>query len=389
MSRAFRCFGGRAGTVWRPVVARPTQIVHGENERQKSLQMTKMNRDAETSPLDDRRECAKGLAVVPSALVKLDQEGSDQILAAVRTLLPEGVNAYRKGSGNLIIKYKRARSERHTSSSPAFGHMSGRNSRAGALAIGYRRTLREITNFLTRVDLRWPGLAWGPVEIDVKVVNGSVEARLTDTEGHVIEFPTLRAGAEFGNTTRLMDPTPLVAAPVPTDRRTYTPAIPDAIAERIIAALVAAMPSDFKVDRHRRTVNFRSGGMVLNSDQTVRPVSWPQLFGPRNRDGVTQRSIGWATWMLLDGLLRMSRTCGAPIDKSTARRLQAYTQVRDNELHGWLAVPGDAVATVTISPVDLSDLTPEPPRGLRLGLPVLSRYRLPALGEVMTAPGNR
>jgi hypothetical protein len=68
--------------------------------------------------------------------MKLDQEGSDQILAAAGTLVPDGVIVYRRGSGNLIIKYKSARFEWHTASSPAFGHISRRNTRAGALAIG-------------------------------------------------------------------------------------------------------------------------------------------------------------------------------------------------------------------------------------------------------------
>src|ERR1700722_16155778 len=120
--------------------------------------------------------------------MKLDQPASEQIMAAVRTLLPEGVTIRRRGA-RLITKHKSARFEWNSSSSPAFGHISGRNSRAGALAIGYRETLRSITSFLTALNLRWPGLAWGPVEVNVKADGDLVRAELIDTEGHSISCP--------------------------------------------------------------------------------------------------------------------------------------------------------------------------------------------------------
>jgi hypothetical protein len=144
--------------------------------------------------------------------MKLDQEGSDQILAAVRTLVPDGVTVYRRGTGNLIIKYKSARFEWHTASSPAFGHISRRNTRAGALAIGYECTLREVSKFLTGVERRWPGLAWGPVELEVQIDQGEVYANLTDVDGHTITFPTLHTAAKADPDSRVDSAFPIDAA---------------------------------------------------------------------------------------------------------------------------------------------------------------------------------
>ena len=112
------------------------------------------------------------------------------------------------------------------------------------------------------------------------------------------------------------------------------------------------------------------------------------MFSPRNRDGVTQRSIRWASWFLLDTILHMSRSRGAPIDKPTAKRLRAYTQVRDGYLYCWLG-PQDNDPEITFPAVDLTDVAPEPPQGPRLPFRLAPRYRLPALGEIMTASGNR
>lgn len=107
-------------------------------------------------------------------------------------------------------------------------------------------------------------------------------------------------------------------------------------------------------------------------------------FTPRNRDGVTATSVAWAACYLIDGLLGMSRSRGAPIDRDDANLWRSYAQVRDGYLYCWLAEPGRPAA-VTLTPIDLTGLTPQPPIGVRLPswLPMLRR--LPAPGEVVTA----
>lgn len=138
--------------------------------------------------------------------------------------------------------------------------------------------------------------------------------------------------------------------------------VPDAIAERIVAAVRSMMPPDFDIELRGRSVMLRSGGSVIGANSTGTPSTWPGMFSPRNRDGVTQRSIGWASWFLLDTILHMSRSRGAPIDKPTAKRLQAYTQVRDGYLYCWLGSQ-DNDPEITFPAVDLTDVTPEPPQG--------------------------
>ena len=328
--------------------------------------------------------------------MKLDTDDSERILRAVRTLTPKGVTVRRRGSGNLIVKYQIVRFNVHRASAPVFGHISGRNSNGGALAIAYQRTLRIINDVLVDEGSSWPGLVPGPVDVSTDIHPDVVVATITDREGNILTFPAIQKNTgternpEIDPGPQLSPPETQQPSPEPAEpKASHGPALPDELAERILNAVCSAMPTDFTADRHGRIVHLRSGGNVLDSDQQMRPASWPQMFGPRNRDGVSQRSVGWATWMLLDGVIRMSRSRGAPIDKATARRLHAYTQIRDGHLHSWLAEPGDGVPTVTFPALDLTDLTPEPPSGPKLPVPLLRRYRLPELGEIMTDPANK
>lgn len=312
--------------------------------------------------------------------MQIDQVASSEILNAVRPFLPELITVRRRGS-RLLVKYKPARFESIGLSTPSFGHIRRRQSSAGALTVAYRTTLSDLAGFVDSNGLSWNGLPAGLAHAHVKVVDGTVQAYLTGSDATVLTLPTLTpALAAISAAGPAKDPGG------PTIRRSPSlPAVPEIVAQRIVDAITAAMPPDLSARLGHRAVTFTTDGHILGTDRTAKPTTgWPVQFTPRNRDGVSASSVAWAACYLLDGLLSMSRFRGTPIDRGDAKIWRSYAQVQDGYLHCWLAEPGHSAA-VTLAPINLTGLIPQPPVGIRLPkwLPLL--HRLPAPGEVITA----
>jgi hypothetical protein len=124
--------------------------------------------------------------------VKLDPVLADRVLDAVRQQLPDGVKVSRRGRSKLRIKSKPAKYEWAFSSSPAFSHISRRNTAAGAVAIAMTSTLRAVTDHLKQHDRRWPGLEWGPTEVEADVEGDVVIGKVTDHVGNSVLIPPVQ-----------------------------------------------------------------------------------------------------------------------------------------------------------------------------------------------------
>jgi hypothetical protein len=123
--------------------------------------------------------------------VKLDTELSDRIIDAIRPHLPQSTTIRRRRRRVLVVITRKKRFERATSSSASFGHLSRRSTHVRATANALEEVLRTIGRHLQMVELRWPGLAWGPVEITTSIVGTDVHALITDVEGSVLSLPPI------------------------------------------------------------------------------------------------------------------------------------------------------------------------------------------------------
>ena len=90
------------------------------------------------------------------------------------------------------IKSKPAKFEWAFSSSPAFSHISRRNTAAGAVAIAMTSTLRAVTDHLKQHDRRWAGLEWGPIEVEADVEGDVVIGKITDHVGNSVLLPPVQ-----------------------------------------------------------------------------------------------------------------------------------------------------------------------------------------------------
>lgn len=116
-------------------------------------------------------------------MATLRRDDSDRVIVAIRPHLPPGVQIQRRRSRVLLVKYSPARSERFVARSAPFAHIRGTQSRAGQIGTGLEAALRAITHDLRQLELRWPGLAFGPADVHATADGGSAVATITDVNG--------------------------------------------------------------------------------------------------------------------------------------------------------------------------------------------------------------
>src|SRR4051794_15644196 len=98
--------------------------------------------------------------------------------------VPSGRRCHRATRNEGVrVRYKRKRFDSYTSRSAPFAHIRGRQTPAEQIGTGLREALRTVTTDLRRLELRWPGLAWGPVDVNVSVQDEQAIATLTDVNG--------------------------------------------------------------------------------------------------------------------------------------------------------------------------------------------------------------
>ena len=119
--------------------------------------------------------------------VKLDPAASDQVLAALRPLLPAGVEATRMRERTLRLSFKSPK-EQHYSAQAVFGRIPRRAKPVQAIALAARRAAQQADAFFKTHDLRWPGHDWGPTTIKSRIEGGLAYVMITDLAGHVVEI---------------------------------------------------------------------------------------------------------------------------------------------------------------------------------------------------------
>jgi hypothetical protein len=123
--------------------------------------------------------------------MKLDPVLSDRILDAVRPHLPESTTIRRRRRGVPVTRTRKKRFDTTTSSSGSFGHLSRRNTRVHATELALVEVLRDISRHLRVSELRWPGLAWGPVEVSASILGSDVHAEIEDEDGTVVSVTSV------------------------------------------------------------------------------------------------------------------------------------------------------------------------------------------------------
>ncbi|MDT4906030.1 MAG: hypothetical protein QOH52_4046 [Pseudonocardiales bacterium] len=123
----------------------------------------------------------------------LEPELSDRILVAISLHLPDGVIIERRGKRAMRVRYQRRRFERFTSRSAPFAHIRGSQSTAEQVGTGLQEALRCISRDLSALKLRWPGLAWGPVEVHGNVEGDHATATVTDVTGNELIVGPVRS----------------------------------------------------------------------------------------------------------------------------------------------------------------------------------------------------
>jgi hypothetical protein len=160
--------------------------------------------------------------------------------------------------------------------------------------------------------------------------------------------------------------------------------LPDFLVERIVNAMQAQMPEGMAVVKARsRVINLRASRELAAS--IGRPSAfWASQVGVRDRDGLSPQSVAWATWMVLDSALHMSRRLGIPWPKDVAGRTHAYAEAKGNlAVVGWVTDGADF--RVDFPAISLAGVEWVEGTGGRFA--VSKKYRLPADGPV-TDPGN-
>jgi hypothetical protein len=121
------------------------------------------------------------------AFMKLDPAASDRILDVVRPYLPDGVKARRSSQRSLLLSYRLPK-RGGRSSAAAFAHISSLSNPAQAVAVALRAVIRQVDDLFKSLDIRWPGLDWGPTTIKARAVDGQAYVTITDVAGHALEI---------------------------------------------------------------------------------------------------------------------------------------------------------------------------------------------------------
>jgi hypothetical protein len=163
--------------------------------------------------------------------------------------------------------------------------------------------------------------------------------------------------------------------------------LPGFLIDRIIESVQTQMPDGLTLVQVRSTViNFL---VTRDLAATVDQVAvFPQIskVGVRNRDGISPRSVAWATWLVVDDAVRMSRRVGLPWPRDVAAKTEAYAQVDGPGIRTW--VTDGAGFRVDFPVISLEGVQFVKPTGWRLPFPLAKKYRLPTTGPI-TAPNNR
>jgi hypothetical protein len=164
--------------------------------------------------------------------------------------------------------------------------------------------------------------------------------------------------------------------------------LPEELVDRILASIQSRMPDGFTFDKFDpRAVNFRVTPELATATSFHHlAYIWSSQIGARNRDGISPRSIAWATWLVLDSLIHASRSTGLPWAKQVAKGLQAYADSDHQGIRCWVA--DSRGFRLDFPPIEIGGIAMAPPSGWRLPFPLLKRYRLPREGPI-TAPGAR
>jgi hypothetical protein len=162
--------------------------------------------------------------------------------------------------------------------------------------------------------------------------------------------------------------------------------LPEVIVDRIMISVRTVLPEGMIVKYEPPKVMslFLPAEAAAAFGRSVR-VAWTSMVGVRNRDGVNERSVAWATWMVLDSIVRMSRSTGVPWPREQAQSLHAYALPVGDRIESWVA--DDAGFRADVPPIDIAGLNVRPPSGARLPFPLLAHHRLPKSGPV-TDPSN-
>jgi hypothetical protein len=124
--------------------------------------------------------------------VHLDEAVSDRIVDAVRPHLPPQVTIRRSSPRTLHVKTVKSRFEIGYGSAAAFAHASRSEGPAQSAATVFKIVLHEVTTTLRDIDMHWPGLDFGPVEIETGTDGEVVTAKITDRHGAVLSFDPVR-----------------------------------------------------------------------------------------------------------------------------------------------------------------------------------------------------
>jgi hypothetical protein len=157
--------------------------------------------------------------------------------------------------------------------------------------------------------------------------------------------------------------------------------------ERILTSVQSRMPNGLTLHQVPGTghmVSFRIDPLHKRGAAGLKFREGSAL-GVRNRDGITPESIAWATWMLLDSLIRSSKRTGMPWPKDAATALQAYAEAVPAGINSWVADGGQF--RIDFPTISLHGVAMRPPTAARLPFPLVKRYRLPTWGPI-TSPGN-
>jgi hypothetical protein len=160
---------------------------------------------------------------------------------------------------------------------------------------------------------------------------------------------------------------------------------PDVLVERMVEALRTTLPPMIVVERPYPTVlNFWIGREdALTFGRSV-AFFWNVKVGARNRDGITPYSIAWSWCYVLDALVHMSRSGGAPWPSGEAKHMVSYAQPEGDAVLGW--VQGPDGARTEFPPISLASVPLAPPTHPRLPFPIAHRYRLPTSGPITVPP---
>jgi hypothetical protein len=120
--------------------------------------------------------------------VHLSEAISDKIIESVRGHLPPQITVMRKGGRSLRVRSSAERFSVSHSRSAAFGHVPRRAALGDATAGAFKNVLRAVNDHFKGLDLQWPGLDFGPVEIRTWADRDLVRAEITDRHGTSIAF---------------------------------------------------------------------------------------------------------------------------------------------------------------------------------------------------------